>query len=228
MTQVKGIDVSRHQGVIDWAKVSASGVHFVAMRCTLGTHGVDDKFFVNWQGAKDAGLLVTAYHLVFPDLPPQEQVAHFLATMGYRVPDMPLVLDCEMPQGQNKQTVTANIQAQVNLLPPVNGLKPLIYTNQAFGNTYMLSNFGCPLWVANYTTADEPRMPVWWDTWKLWQYSSTGHTPGIAGNVDQNRYNGTLREFRQWLGLANEPTWAQQITTWARGLGYTGVDPDEE
>lgn len=224
---VIGIDVSRYQGAVDWPEVKEAGYIFVAIRATVGDFMTDPQFYANWNGAKDAGMLVTAYHVVDPLRTPQSQVAHFMNTLNDRVPDLPLVLDCELDRGLAKQKIQANIEAQVRLLP----MTPLIYTNQSFGNNHMLGNCGCELWVANYTAAPEPRLPKWWQTWRLWQHSCTGRIPGIDGDVDLDRFNGNRNEFMTWLGLTPDPdpllVWAHEIDAWARFEGYTGIHPPE-
>src|SRR5260370_17579968 len=45
------------------------------------------------------------------------------------------------------------------------------------------------MWVANYTTAASPTLPVGWSNWALWQYSSTGIVPGISGKTDLDQLN---------------------------------------
>ena len=64
MAQYKGIDVSKHQGTIDWAKVKAAGVQFAMLRAGYGRYDnqKDEQFEVNYKGATAAGIPVGAYH----------------------------------------------------------------------------------------------------------------------------------------------------------------------
>ena len=59
-----GIDVSRHQGVIDWNKVKQSGVDFAMIRAGYGKYESqkDPNFEVNYQNARKAGIKVGAYY----------------------------------------------------------------------------------------------------------------------------------------------------------------------
>ena len=64
MAQCKGIDVSKHQGTIDWAKVKAAGVQFAMLRAGYGRYDnqKDEQFEANYKGATAAGIPVGAYH----------------------------------------------------------------------------------------------------------------------------------------------------------------------
>src|ERR687883_942901 len=62
---IQGIDVSRHQGRIDWASVSAAGTQFAFIKATEGGDHMDERFLENWQGAKAAGIPRAAYHFMF-------------------------------------------------------------------------------------------------------------------------------------------------------------------
>jgi lysozyme len=62
------------------------------------------------------------------------------------------------------------------------------------------------LWIAQYTNAASPSWPTQvWPQWSLWQYSDTGSVPGISGNVDVNRFNGSDDNCSKWLGPVGEP-----------------------
>lgn len=69
MSRRPGIDVSTYQGEINWKRVVAAGYRFASIRATLGNDRTDSRFYANWKGARDAGLLVSAYHVVKPYQP---------------------------------------------------------------------------------------------------------------------------------------------------------------
>tara|TARA_B100000683_G_C12168523_1_gene423236 strand:+ start:363 stop:605 length:243 start_codon:yes stop_codon:yes gene_type:complete len=64
-----GIDVSHHQGAIDWAKVKAAGVHYCFMKSTEGSTFKDKRFDFNWNQAKAHGIIRGAYHFFRPNAP---------------------------------------------------------------------------------------------------------------------------------------------------------------
>lgn len=198
-TPIKGIDVSKWQGDIDWQAVADSGIKFAIIKATEGTSYVDPYFAANWEGAKAAGLLVSAYHMLWPSLLAEKQAAHFLATLGDRKADLPLVLDAERPAVGN---IGAFVEEMALAVEAADGRKPFIYTAQNYWNTHVGWAPGWadyPLWVADYDAAS-PAMPTGWDSYTIWQYSSTGRVAGISGNVDLNLFQGNLQELHKCKG----------------------------
>src|SRR5205823_659757 len=57
-----GIDVSEHQGRVDWRAVAADGFEYAYVKATEGADHVDDDFSRNWTGAATAGITRGAYH----------------------------------------------------------------------------------------------------------------------------------------------------------------------
>lgn len=193
-----GVDVSRHQGPMDWKKCAARGVTFAAIRVTVGNYYTDPRFEENWQGAKAAGLLVTAYHVVTPEYSVRSQMERFRAVIGGHWPDLPPVLDCELTRGQDKDIVTARIEGCAQAVINWGMARPIIYTRQSWWDHYVLPSYYWdvfPLWVANYTDAPQPLLPRDWTTWKIWQYSSKGDGPKYGAeskSIDLNRMAGQL------------------------------------
>ncbi len=64
MATYKGIDVSKHQGKIDWQKVKSAGIQFAMLRAGYGRYAnqKDEQFEANYTGAKAVGIPVGAYH----------------------------------------------------------------------------------------------------------------------------------------------------------------------
>jgi len=69
--------------------------------------------------------------------------------------------------------------------------------NAIMGGAYLTDR---KLWVAHYTTASQPLLPTGWNSWWLWQHTSTGRLAGYAGNLDTNRFNGDDADFAEWVG----------------------------
>lgn len=185
-----GIDVSHHQGEIDWQQVAASGVDFVMVR--LGYRGLsgdalyEDRYVQqNLQGARDAGLLVGAYFYsqAINTREAKEEAFYALEILGDFELDLPLVYDWE----QEKRTkdmatkeVTACSYAFCRIIEKA-GHQPMIYFNSYQAENLMelayLTEY--PWWLAMYDT--EAPFPCRFD---MWQYTSSGSVPGIEGNVD--------------------------------------------
>jgi GH25 family lysozyme M1 (1,4-beta-N-acetylmuramidase) len=79
MTTVPGIDVSRYQGTVNWKAVADAGFRFAVVRATLWNVKIDETFETNWNGARSAGLLVSAYHVVKADVAAAAQIDFFCA-----------------------------------------------------------------------------------------------------------------------------------------------------
>ncbi|GMV39450.1 MAG: hypothetical protein AMXMBFR64_11660 [Myxococcales bacterium] len=199
---VKGIDVSKWQGTIDWAKVAGSGVKFAIARAANGTT-VDQTFATNWAQMKAKGIVRGAYQYFQPDMDPVAQANLMVATIGALGPgDLPPVIDVEQTTTLPPEAYAAKVSAWLSIVEQKTGRKPMIYTGYYFWKDYVKgTDVGSyPLWIARYCTSCCPMIPSPWTNWAFWQYSSTGSTPGISGNVDQNHFNGTMAQLEKLAG----------------------------
>jgi lysozyme len=92
---VRGIDVSHHQGKIDWLKVKGEEIHFVFIKATEGSSHKDTEFNRNWNGATGAGLIKGAYHYFSFCKPGIEQAQNFINTVPVNSGALPPVIDFE-------------------------------------------------------------------------------------------------------------------------------------
>lgn len=196
-TGLRGIDVSHHQGAIDWTQVHPAGVRFAFMKATEGETYVDSEFSTNWANSKAGGLLRGAYHFFRAGSSAETQADHFLSTVDLSPGDLPPVLDVELSDGVESTPVIAGVQAWLASVQDAVGVKPILYTSPGFWNGLGTDRFGnYPLWVAHYGV-EEPRLPSGWTAWTFWQYSDSGTTDGVDGNVDLDVFNGTLEELER-------------------------------
>jgi lysozyme len=201
-TQLEGIDVSHWQGVINWAAVAGAGIAFAYMKATEGRTFVDDRFAANWAAAKANGIARGAYHFGRPGTDPVAQARHFYNTVRPGSGDLPLCLDIEATDSQTPTQVRNWIQRFVTEIKRRMGRPPVIYTGYFFwqdnaGNSP--NNYDTMLWMARWSTTPLP-LPIAWTNWTFWQYTSTGTVPGVSGNCDRDRFNGTSSAL-QGLGL---------------------------
>lgn len=194
-----GIDVSKWQGTIDWPKVRQAGVEFAFIRISDGTGYLDAKFPDNWAGAAQQGILRGAYQFFRSDEDPIAQaeiVLDYLATHG--VGELPPVIDVETTDDQTPATIAARVGTWIAHVEAVLGVRPIIYTGSYFwnGNVQTDDFADYPLWIAHWTTGACPNLPSVWSDWAVWQYSATGSVSGISGDVDLDRFNGTVAEMR--------------------------------
>lgn len=199
---VHGIDVSYYQGSIDWNAV-AGDAEFALIRVSHSTQFLDPDFETNWNDAHAAGVPVGAYQYFEPDEDPIAQANLLLDNMGpLMAGDLPPVIDVESAAGQSPAQIEAAILAWVEHVEAETGVKSIIYTGPYFWQDNVNSDaFGdYPLWIAHYGT-ECPLTPTPWVRWDMHQYSSTGSTAGIVGDVDQNTFNGSLDDL---IGLGGE------------------------
>ena len=213
MTRVPGIDVSRWQREIDWKRVASAGFRFAAIRASIGNYYTDPRFYVNWQGAREAGLLISAYHVVAPERPPDSQMDRFFDVLGDRQPDLAPVLDVELSREVSPEDITACVQACAELVEYETERKPTLYTARWFWNRHVVDApewTAYDLWVAHYGVAD-PTLPGSWEQWVFWQHSDHGEVPGIGVATDLNWFNGGYDELLEHVDrepVKTEPPFA--------------------
>ncbi len=211
--ETSGIDVSHHQGSINWTKVSNSGKVFAFMKATEGITFDDPKYAANRVDAGSAGVLVGAYHFARPEGSTDKKVRqdaraearHFLRVAAPAPGDLYPVLDLEQYGGLNPRRVKMWTRTWLSKVEKELDVKPLIYTSPRSWEYYLndTSEFGDKgygLWIAHYTENPQPDVPGnFWggNGWSFWQYTSSGRVPGISGNVDLNTgASGAISEFR--------------------------------
>ncbi len=222
--RIKGIDVSRFQGVIGWKQVARTRIKFAYIQASRGHRddcsvapeqcGPDPYWERNSRKARAVGLRVGAYHRAFAEGPDESaaradarrEANAFAATVGkVKRGDLRPALDVESPfVGLSEQDLRRWLRTFARRTEKLLGVKPIIYTNQsswlATGDMTWFARNGYPLWVANYGVP-RPAMPArnWAGKgWTIWQFTSTGSVRGIEGNVDVNRLKrgfGKLRAY---------------------------------
>lgn len=187
----KGIDVSRHQEDIDWAKVKASGIDFALIRCGYGDDMVeqDDPYFaMNVEGctknAIDYGIYIYSY--ATNTTMAESEAAHVLRLIEETQvkPTMPIYFDFE-DKSQEELSIEAYAEiatAFCNLIKAA-GYEVGIYANLEWWNTRLTAP--CfdtwNRWVAQYNSSCAYKK-----TYDIWQCQDDGLVDGIAGNVDVN------------------------------------------
>ena len=196
---VRGIDVSKWQGAIDWNQVAGAGISFAFIRVNHGLDDIDERFEENWAEARRVGVVRGAYQYFLPEEDPIAQADLFLDRMGPLEPgDLPPVLDVENTGGGMAAAAIADRVAQWTArVEPALGVKPIIYTGKYFWQDNVVSaDFADhPLWIA-YWDVTCPDLPTPWDDWAFHQTSDSGSVAGIAGAVDLDVFNGSIEDLR--------------------------------
>ena len=198
---IYGIDVSRHQGEIDWEKLKAGDgtsapVEFVYMKATEGSDFVDKNFKTNFTKAKELGLVRGAYHYFSPHSGGLAQANQFIKTVKLQKGDLPPVVDVE-ENPKNRKLFMQELKIFIAKIEEHYGVKPIVYSYKKYKEHYLSEPYfnKYPLWVAHYyvNKLDENI------DWLMWQCSDIGRLPGIKENVDINIFNGTREQFNSIL-----------------------------
>lgn len=199
-----GPDVSDFQGVVDWAAVRASGRLFGFTKATEGRTFVAETFGANRTGMAAAGMVLRGiYHFARPDRnSAANEATHFLTTTGSLDSGEVAVLDLESGNIGHAET-GAWALAWLEAVEKATGRTPWVYSYASFladFDTSALTRF--PLWIAGYGPNDgqvpEKKYRPGTDRWPraiVWQYTSAASVPGVAGQCDDNLFEGTAVEL---------------------------------
>ncbi len=195
---VRGVDVSAHQGEIDWRRVGREkGVKFAFIKATEGRSWLDPYFDQNWDAARAAGLRCGAYHFYRPNRDARQQADFFVNQVTLAAGNLPPVLDVEKTDGRSAEEIRRGLRIWLRLVGKRYGVKPILYTNHKFYLTYLHGHFDdYPLWVANYQVS-APRLNA--ERWIIWQHSDEVLVPGIRGYVDGNVFAGSVEDLNELL-----------------------------
>ncbi len=202
---VAGIDVSKHNGDIDFEQVSDDDYQFVFIKASEGKTYKDDAFERNYEQAREAGLKVGAYHFFRKNRTAREQADNLLAAIRGKHLDLPLVIDLEDDWGNgatvSRQTAIDRVMEMIDILAG-KGYRVMIYTNLDGYEKYYKDLLGDhDLWLCSFTSPDLlPHLPH-----VIQQFSHEGTVSGIDGNVDLNVWRGNEKEWQRYLDSIDQP-----------------------
>jgi lysozyme len=176
---VRGIDVSHHQGRIDWERVAADDVAFAVIKATEGGDHIDDAFAANLRAARAAGLAVGAYHFFTFCRPGADQARNFISVVPRDQPLLPPVVDIESPE-----QLTAELSAFLGPVEAAFGKTAILYVTDEAAEAYAGQIVGRPRWLRSLALRPSQ------DDWIYWQYHNRGRVDGIGGDVDLNVLQG--------------------------------------
>lgn len=191
---VPGLDVSSHQGGIDWQAVAGDGIGFAIIQAGYrgysdGMCSEDEQFRANLSGAKAAGLETGVYFFsqAVNEEEAREEAAYVLGLLNGEALDLPVYYDWERVESApartdevNGETVTACAKAFCETVE-AGGYEAGVYFNQNYVYTLvdLAQLLDYPLWMAQYQT-----VPDFFYHFTCWQYTDSGTVAGITGPVD--------------------------------------------
>lgn len=225
------LDVSHHQGDIDWGQVIESGVGATYIKATEGVDHVDTRLRRNLSWANQS-ITHGVYHFgtwynadpVRPEVDARAEAEHFVKTAeryhphiwdhGHLTP----MLDVELVSGgRGKQMTYSAITAWMHAfgwrVDGLTGRVSGVYTGRYFifgdpvtktrgiGPENVPQFARRPLWLAQYNGGHAPKKPI--DGWRtqLWQYTGSGSCPGVKGKVDRNAWLGSTGDYLRLCGF---------------------------
>lgn len=186
-----GIDVSSHQGVIDWEKVKASGVEFAMIRGGFGQNYIDAYFERNISECNRLKIPVGVYwfsYALSPDQAKKEAEYCLELVKNYRV-DYPIAYDLEYDSVRYAKA--SGIEIDKNLASEM----VLAFCGEVENQGYYTINYSNKDYISNmFLPVIQEKFDLWYALWGsdldrecgLWQYTSTGKVNGINVNVDLN------------------------------------------
>ena len=178
-----GIDVSYHQGEIDWNAVKSSGIQFAFVRAGSFKSGTDAFYHQNMKGAIAAGIPVGIYvysYATTPEMAANEGLFAVTVAKDYPV-SLPIAYDIEdaYHKGMSADQLQALVNSFCNTVKAA-GYYPIVYSSKNWFEN-RIGAVSWDVWVAQYNSACSYARP-----YSFWQCTSSGVVPGINGRVDMN------------------------------------------
>ena len=194
---MKGIDVAKWNGIIDWKKVKAAGVKFAVLKAINKSNKKEDALDRNYAGATAQGLPLDVYNYLYTTTEAMAQEAAQAvvnALAGRKVGKV--WADAEDACLKNKGILLIRILNTYKSVIEAAGYEFGVYTGLSFYNSYIKpykDYIDCDFWIARYPSTKDmtidmdpiaSKKPVICHNLWGWQHSSRGRVPGISGYVD--------------------------------------------
>ncbi len=198
--KIMGIDVSHHQGKIDWTaalkmKINKDSIQFVYLKVSEGVNFKDPLYNYNRRELDQHKVKVGVYHFYSADLDPIEQANYFVNR--FKRTSLKPVVDVEQSGGLTKIELIENVGLFMKQVDKMIGVKPIIYTYESFYQDYFK---GSKLDQEFFWLAAYKRKCVEWENPHViaWQFSEKGTINGIIEKVDLNKAKGSFWQYVIW------------------------------
>ena len=200
---VRGVDVSHHNGNLNWKQLKNEGVTFAYIKSTEGTSHLDTKYIENYERATQADVKVGTYHFYTFGLDGAMQAEHFIRHARVDNLDLIPAIDVEhSPSNRYSKDkdyvakVIEELQKLEQALFDYYGVHPIIYTNRDCYKHYIKKHFPENLiWMSDLH--NEPTIKE--NEWIIWQFSHTGQLNGAVGDIDLNYFRYSYRQFNKLI-----------------------------
>lgn len=188
--EINGVDLSKHNGTVDWNKIKAAGVKFAIIRSGFGKADpsqIDGQFEANYAGAKKVGIPIGVYHYSYAKsaADAEKEAAFVIDIIKGKQFEYPIYFDIEdkTQVALSKATCTAIVTAFCNKLEKA-GYWAGVYSYDSFFSTHLDASIQqrYAVWAARV----ENVKPAYCKTYQMWQYSWKGSVNGSSKETDMN------------------------------------------
>jgi lysozyme len=183
---VQGVDVSAHQGGIDWDALARANVRFAYIKASEGAMFVDPRFAANWRDAGRAGVRRGAYHRFTLCRSAAAQAQNFIRTVPRASEALPPAVDVENFQDCASRTAVAQIEEFLDTIQARYGVRPILYVTRQFHDTHLHDFPHERFWIRSLYAPPEFRTA----DWVIWQHHNHAQRPGIDAPVDLDAFRG--------------------------------------
>lgn len=207
LTFVRGVDVSRYQGEVDFNALYDQSIRFAFIKATEGKDHQDENFLKNWERAKESKIKISAYHFYTFSVSGDDQADNFISHVDLGPDDMGPVIDLEfygsfIKNPLSKAEVEPDLRRLVDRLAEAYGKKVIIYCNKYIYDKYLLEGFeDVDIWYRSISN-EYPSLPKG-RKWTFWQYDDKGILegyggPGASEYIDLNYFHGDMKELEEY------------------------------
>lgn len=182
----QGVDVSAHQGRIEWDALARTDVRFAYIKASEGGTFVDPRFAANWRDAGRAGIRRGAYHRFTLCRSAAAQAANFIRTVPRAGDALPAAVDVENFQDCSSREAVAQIEAFLDAVEAHYGARPILYVTRQFHDTHERDFPRERFWIRSLYAPPEFRRA----DWVIWQHHNHAQRPGIDAPVDLDAFRG--------------------------------------
>jgi len=198
--QILGIDVSHHQGEINWDLVSKmrignDSIQFVYLKLTEGIDFKDKRSKQNQKKLRKMNIPYGVYHFYNPKLNATDQAVFFAKNCSPS--DLRPILDIEIKGELKPAALVDSVKVFINTIDSILNIRPIIYTYESFYNDFFSKKTLAKewFWIANYTGVSNAFKK---SNVVAWQFTDKGTVDGISEKVDLNTAKPNFWNVANW------------------------------
>ena len=198
---IRGVDVSHHNGHINWSQLKNEGIAFAYLKVTEGLSHLDRNYKSNYSESKQSDIKIGTYHFYIFGLDGVLQANHFIRHAQVGNSDLIPAIDVEhSPSNKYSndkdylEKVVEELQKMEQVIFNHYGVHPIMYTNKNCYELYVKDHLPNNLiWMSDLH--NEPKIDG--NEWIIWQFTHTGRLNGAVGDIDLNYFRYSYRQFNE-------------------------------